>query len=71
VAINGSTAIVTVTVPGVPIDQGGRALAAWSVAHGTGFSVSAVSVDDQKWSDHAWGAAGAQVPAGRVAITTA
>ncbi len=71
VAINGSTAIVTVTVPGIPTDQGGRALAAWSVAHGTGFSVSAVSVDDQKWSDHAWGAAGAQVPAGRVAITTA
>ena len=57
-AINGSTAIVTVTVPGIPTDQGGRALAAWSVAHGTGFSVSAVSVDEQKWADHAWGAAG-------------
>ncbi len=69
-AVNGSTAIVTVTVPGIPTDQGGRALAAWSVAHGTGFSVSAVSVDEQKWADHNWGAAGAAVPAGRVAITT-
>ncbi len=70
VAVNGSTAIVTVVVPGIPTDQGGRALAAWSVAHGTGFSVSAVSVDERKWADQAWGAAGAQVPPGRVAITT-
>jgi hypothetical protein len=69
-AVTGSTAVVTITVPGIPTDQGGRALAAWSVAHGTGFSVSAVSVDEQKWADHSWGAAGAAVPAGRVAITT-
>ena len=46
VAASGSTAIVTVTVPGVPTGQGGRALAAWGVAHGTGFTVTALSVDE-------------------------
>ncbi len=70
VAVNGSTAIVTVTAPGIPIDQGGRALAAWAVAHGTGFSVSVVSADDQKWSANSWGPAAAPLPPGRVTITT-
>jgi hypothetical protein len=69
VATTGSTAIVTVTVPGVPTGQGGRALAAWGVAHGTGFTVTAVSVDRQKWADQTWDAAATTQPAGRVAIT--
>lgn len=69
-AITGSTATVTVTVPGTAAAQAGRALAAWAVAHGTGFAVTAISVDDQSWTDHGWGTAGADVPAGRVAITT-
>jgi hypothetical protein len=70
VAIKASTAIVTVTVPGIPIGQGGRALAAWGVAHGTGFTVTALSVERQKWADHTWDAATAAQPAGRVSLTT-
>ncbi len=70
VAASGSTATVTISVPGVGSDQAGRALAAWAVAHGTGFGVTAVSVDDQRWTDHAWGQSGIRMPSGRVAITT-
>ena len=69
VAIKATAAIVTVTVPGIPIDQGGRALAAWGVAHGTGFTVTALSVDKQHWADHAWDTATTAQPPGRVSIT--
>ncbi len=69
VAHSGSTAVVTVTVPGVPTGQGGRALAAWGVAHGTGFTVTTVSVERQKWAEQAWDVAPTTQPAGRVSIT--
>ncbi len=69
-AIATSTATLTVSVPGIAAGQAGRALAAWAVAHAAGFGVTAVAVDEQLWTDHAWGAARAAAPAGRVAITT-
>lgn len=70
VGVTGSTAVVSVTVPGAPAATAGRALAAWSVAHGAGFGVAAVAVGNRKWVDHAWSAADSTRPAGQVAITT-
>ncbi|MET3806769.1 hypothetical protein ABIB25_003789 [Nakamurella sp. UYEF19] len=70
VAITGSTATVTIAVRGVQAGQAGRALAAWAVAHGTGFAVTGVTVDNRTWTDHAWGPATSTAPAGRVSITT-
>ena len=71
VSAKGSTAVVTVTVPGVSVAQAGRALAAWAVAHGTGFDVTDVSVGAQEWTNHAWADAATTRPAGQVSITTA
>lgn len=70
VSANGSTAVLTATVAGVSTTQAGRALAAWAVAHGTGFGVTGVSVGPQQWTNHSWGAADRARPAGQVAITT-
>ena len=42
----------------------GRALAAWTVAHATGFSVTQVVAGDRAWRDHGWldsGAGGADL----------
>ena len=69
-ALAGSTATLQVTVPGMGVDAAGRALAAWAVAHSTGFPVTTVSVDDQSWSAHAWTRASTRLPVGRVLLTT-
>ena len=69
VGITGSTAVLSVTVPATSPAQAGRALAAWAVAHGTGFAVTAVSAGDQRWTDHRW-ATTAPAASGRVSITT-
>ena len=68
--ITGSTAIVAVTVRGTPAATAGRALAAWAVAHSTGFGVVAVAVGDRNWAEHSWSPAVVTLPAGRVAIST-
>ncbi|WP_157695116.1 hypothetical protein [Nakamurella panacisegetis] len=70
VSVQGSTAVLSVSVPGVSAAQAGRALAAWAVAHSTGFAVTDVSVEAQEWTDHVWQAAPTTRPAGQVSITT-
>jgi hypothetical protein len=68
--ITGSTAVVTISLRGVPAETAGRALAAWSVAHSAGFDVVAVGLGDRNWADHSWSAAAVTYPPGRVAIST-
>ena len=63
VSVAGSSAEVATS--GAP---DARILAAWAVAHGTGFSVTEVSVAAQRWADHAW-SAGSTLTAGTVRIT--
>jgi hypothetical protein len=65
---DGRTALIDVTVPGIGRDAAARALAAWAVAHGTGFGVTGVTVDDRRWVDHAW-TPGAAPTGGSVEIT--
>lgn len=54
VTADGRSATVTVTLPDADATTAGRALAAWAVAHGTGFDVGAVGVTTRSWSDHRW-----------------
>ena len=67
--LTGSTAVVRIGLPGRSAAAGAQALAAWAVAHSTGSAVAAVSVGQQRWSDHAWSTAAVPAPAGTVAIT--
>jgi len=66
----GSHALVTVSAPGVGAGQAARALAAWAVAHGTGFGITEVTVGGQGWTDHRWSQAGSVLPTGQVLIST-
>lgn len=59
---------LTATVSAGSNQQSARALAAWLVAHATGFAVSEVSLDGRVWREHAWSAGGA-LPAGQVRVT--
>ncbi len=54
VTTDGRSATVTVTLPDADATTSGRALAAWAVAHGTGFDVGAVGVTTRSWSNHRW-----------------
>ncbi|QNK80866.1 hypothetical protein [Nakamurella sp. PAMC28650] len=69
VRLIGSTAVVTVTAPGVTSGQAGRALAAWAVAHATGFTITEVAVEAQGWTAHAWATTTTPTPAGQVTLT--
>ena len=51
---DGLTATVTAAVPDLDARAAGRALAAWSVAHGTGMAIAQVAVQDRRWVDHEW-----------------
>ena len=70
VDITGSTAVVTISLRGVPAATAGRALAAWTVAHSAGFGVVTVAVEDRQWTNYSWSTAAATAPAGRVTIGT-
>jgi hypothetical protein len=71
VRLSGKSAIVTVTAPGVDVDQAARARAAWAVSHGTGFTVTEVTVETQRWTANDWSSANTPMPAGQVAVSTA
>ena len=64
----GNAATVRASVPGLDDEAAARALAAWTVGHGTGMTVTAVGVQDRLWTDHAWDA-GPTMPTGEVEIT--
>jgi len=68
VSDGGGAATVRASLTGLDDDAAARALAAWTVAHGTGMAVTAVVVQDRHWTDHAWDA-GPSLPAGEVEIT--
>ncbi len=63
VSAAGSSATVA-----APDAQSARVLAAWGVAHGTGFAVTAVGVGAQRWADHGWSTGTALTP-GTVQLT--
>ena len=69
---SGSSATVRIARSGLPADQSARVLAAWVVAHATGSGVTTVTVADQQYAHHNWGAiavGGRAISAGQVAIT--
>lgn len=70
ISAGGQTAVVSVSVSGTlaPAAQA-RALAAWAVAHGASFSVSAVAVQGRRWTDHAWVVGAAPGAASQISIT--
>ena len=70
IASDGHAATVTVSLPGSPAGDAGRALAAWSVAHATSMAVTDVAVLGQVWSGHAWSDGSTALPAGQVTIRT-
>lgn len=68
----GRSATVAITAPGMTATVAGRALAAWLVAHATGFGVIGVRVSERSYAGHAWSGARAgtaALPAGTVAVT--
>lgn len=70
VSVGGSRAVLTQTLRNVDAAQAGRALAAWAVAHATGFGITSVSVEGRLWRQHAWTSATTALPAGQVALST-
>ena len=50
----GAAATVSAAVPELGAAERGRALAAWSVAHATGFGVTEIDVQDRRWAEHEW-----------------
>lgn len=54
VTADGSTATLSIALPGAQPAQAARALAAWAVAHATSMAVATVSAGDQQWRGHRW-----------------
>ncbi|MDQ2845614.1 MAG: hypothetical protein M3Y77_04520 [Actinomycetota bacterium] len=72
VAAGGRSASITIAVRGLTATAAGRALAAWMVAHATGFGIAGVRIDDRSYTGHAWSGRPAGIPplaAGTVAVT--
>jgi hypothetical protein len=70
VAPGGRTATVSAALPTSDATSAARALAAWAVAHGTGFDVVTVRAMGRTWTDHRWSVdAGAPPADTRVTIT--
>ena len=71
ISTDGRTAVVRATVPHATATVAGRALAAWAVAHGTGFGIDTVRVDGRVFADHAWaaGPAGSVLQDGEVSLS--
>ena len=70
VTSDGRSATVTVALPDADPATAGRALAAWGVAHGTGYDVGSVRLEDRAWSNHAWSDHdGSTLAAGTVMLT--
>ncbi|MDQ6656753.1 MAG: heavy metal transporter [Actinomycetota bacterium] len=68
----GRSATMTIALPGLTATAAGRALAAWMVAHATGFGIAGVRVDDRSYSGHSWSgrpAGTAPLAGGTVAVT--
>jgi hypothetical protein len=67
------SAVVALAPPALDIssDVAAGVLAAWSVAHATGFGVIEVRIGSRRYADHLWsaGPAGPPVPAGQVRIS--
>jgi hypothetical protein len=70
VAADGRTATISAALPTSDATSAARALAAWAVAHGTGFDVVTVRALGRTWTDHRWSADGGAPPADtRVTVT--
>lgn len=65
----GRTAVFEPTITKLSPVQAARAAAAWSVAHATTMGVTAVSIADRTWSDHAWRDGAGGTTAGQVSVT--
>ncbi|MGI8416478.1 MAG: hypothetical protein ACR2P2_09830 [Nakamurella sp.] len=67
----GREATVSIVLHGITSTVAGRALAAWSVAHATGFGILEVRVDDRSYAGHAWSGlpiGTGPLPAGTIAV---
>lgn len=69
ISSDGRTATVDVAVAALDPTAAGRALAAWSVAHGIGMGITGVAVQDRRWTDHEWQSADPITDPARVLIT--
>jgi len=70
VSVTGSTAVLTETARNVDAAQAGRTLAAWAVAHATGFGITSVSVEGRLWRQNAWTSPTTALPPGQVWLST-